>query len=171
MFYLSVNISSSNSIFWNTMESSLFVGANLRGFLWLFLPTNLYLHELTSQRTMKSVATHQHWPPQIKMLPLYQTFVPFAQIIIETPKIVLMLKNFAQCLFQKFYSKLTSNIKWTCGVCFVLNIDSILQRVCESSALISLVIQDVHLINLHSDCVLVNQPTKNKTESFMIIYT
>lgn len=94
MFYLSVNISSSNSIFWNTMESSLFVGANLFGFLWLFLPKNLYLHELTSQRTMKSVATHQHWPPQIKMIPLYQTFVPFAQIIIATPKIVLMLKNF-----------------------------------------------------------------------------
>lgn len=145
----------------------MFVGANLFGFLWLFLPKNLYLHELTSQRTMKSVATLQHWPPQIKMIPLYQTFVPFAQIIIATPKIVLMLKNFGQCLFQKFYSKLTSNIKWTCGV----YIDSILQRVCESSALISLVIQDVHLINLHFDCVLVNQPTKNKTESFMIIYT
>lgn len=28
-----------------------------------------------------------------------------------THKIVLMLKNFGQCLFQKFYSKLTSNIK------------------------------------------------------------
>lgn len=45
MFYLSVNISSSNSIFWNTMESSLFLGANVRGFLWLFLTTNLHPRE------------------------------------------------------------------------------------------------------------------------------
>lgn len=50
MFYLSVNISSSNSIFWNTMESPLFLGANVRGFLWLFLPTNLHPRERINRR-------------------------------------------------------------------------------------------------------------------------
>lgn len=81
---------------------------------WLFMV--ILAHKFISSRT--HVPTNHEkcgYPPtltpQIKMIPLYQTFVPFAQIIIATPKIVLMLKNFGQCLFQKFYSKLTSNIK------------------------------------------------------------
>lgn len=75
-----------------TMKSSLFVGAQVRGFRGKPLPTNLHPHEpiynlllkiywnysddttkeITSPRDRTILAFHEHWLSQIKMIPQYK---------------------------------------------------------------------------------------------------
>lgn len=54
-----------------------------------FQPT--YYQRKYVLRNHERVATHEPWPPRIKMIHCIRLLLPFAQIILATPKIVLML--------------------------------------------------------------------------------